>query len=145
MAEPNIPGRHTILVVEDNDADVFLLKEAISLHQLAVELHVVENGALAIAFIERADKDDAAPCPCLCLLDMNLPLRGGAEVLRRLRSSRRLARIPAIVTTSSNSQHERDGMMRLGATAFFHKPLSYSEFMDIDKLMRSLLPGAKSG
>lgn len=145
MAEPKKTVNLRILVVEDNDADVFLLREAVSLYKLGVELHVVENGALAIAYIERADNDADTPCPCLCLLDMNLPLRGGAEVLHTLRTSRRMAAVPAIVMTSSRSQPERDEIMRLGASAFFHKPISYSEFMDIGKLMRSFLPGAKAG
>jgi len=144
MAEPNTGGSRRILVVEDNDADVFLLKEAVSLYKLGVELHVVENGALAIAYIESADNDDAELCPCLCLLDMNLPLKGGSEVLRCLRASSRMAQVPAIVMTSSRSQMERDEIMRLGASAFFHKPISYSEFMDIGKLMRSFLPDAKT-
>jgi CheY-like chemotaxis protein len=118
MSEKNANGNLRILVVEDNEADVFLLKEAISLHKLAVEMQVVENGALAIAYIENTDKDSAAPCPCLCLLDMNLPLKSGADVLKSL----------------------RDEIMRLGASAFFHKPISYSEFMDIGNLLRSFLP-----
>ena len=145
MAEPNTGVSRHILVVEDNDADVFLLKEAVSLYKLGVELHVVENGALAIAYIEKADHDAASLCPSLCLLDMNLPLKGGAEVLRSLRASSRMAQVPAIVMTSSRSQPERDEIMRLGASAFFHKPISYSEFMDIGKLMRSFLPDAKNG
>ena len=144
MAEPRTTGNLYILVVEDNDADVFLLQEAVSLYKLGVELHVVENGALAIAYIENADNNDAEACPCLCLLDMNLPLKGGAEVLRCLRASSRMAQVPAIVMTSSRSQLERDEIMRLGASAFFHKPISYSEFMDIGKLMRSFLPEAKT-
>ena len=139
MAEPRTTGLH-ILVVEDNDDDVFLLQEAVSLYKLGVEMHVVENGALAIAYIENADNNDAEPCPSLCLLDMNLPLKSDTDVLRRLRASRRMAQVPAIVMTSSRSQLERDEIMRLGASAFFHKPISYSEFMDIGKLMRSLLP-----
>jgi CheY-like chemotaxis protein len=65
-------------VVEDNDADVFLLKEAVSLHKLGLDLFVVENGELAIDYIDNTDNDCMAPCPCLCLLDMNLPLRSGA-------------------------------------------------------------------
>jgi CheY-like chemotaxis protein len=143
MAEPNTTRNLHILVVEDNEADVFLLKEAVSLHNLGVELYVVENGALAIAYIESADRDSTAPCPCLCLLDMNLPLRSGAEVLQRLRTSQRMAKVPAIVMTSSRSQLERDEIMRLGASAFFHKPISYGEFMDIGKLLRFYLPAAK--
>src|ERR1700722_17379366 len=87
-----------VLVVEDNDADVFLLREAVSLHKLGVDLDVVDNGAVAIAWIEKTDNDPAATCPSLCLLDMNLPAKGGGEVLRYLRKSRRLASVPVIVT-----------------------------------------------
>jgi CheY-like chemotaxis protein len=145
MAAESTPGKRHVLVVEDNDADVFLLREAAALHKLGVELHVVENGALAIASIAHADQDATAPCPCLCLLDMNLPLRGGADVLRHVRRSRRMASVPVIVMTSSRSQPERDEIMRLGASAFFHKPISYDEFMTIGALMRSLLPEATAG
>ena len=129
-----------VLVVEDNDADVFLLREAISLHHLGVDLDVVDNGAVAVAWIEKTDSDPSAPCPVLCLLDMNLPSKGGREVLRYLRGSRRLARVPVIVTTSSESQIDRDEIMRLGANAFFHKPISYIDFMCIGGLMSSFLP-----
>ena len=112
--------RPHILVVEDNDADVFLLKEAISVHRIGVALHVVENGALAIAYIESIDKNPGTACPLLCLLDMNLPLRSGPEVLRQLRQSKRLAGIPAIIMTSSRSQNDREDVIRLGASAYFH-------------------------
>jgi CheY-like chemotaxis protein len=149
MTEPGTTGANVsdqphILVVEDNDADVFLLKEAVSLHNLGVRLHVVENGALAIAYIGSIDNDPAAPCPCLCLLDMNLPLRSGSEVLQYLRKSRRMAGIPAIVMTSSKSQNEREEIMRLGASAYFHKPINYGDFMDIGKLLNTFLPGGKA-
>jgi CheY-like chemotaxis protein len=140
MAVLKTAGSRHVLIVEDNDADVFLLKEAVSLYELGVKLHIVENGALAIAYIESADNDAAALCPSLCVLDLNMPLKGGVDVLRCLRNSRRMAQVPAIVMTSSGSQLERDEIMRLGATAFFHKPIGYSEFMDIGKLMRSFLP-----
>lgn len=138
------PDRPHILVVEDNDADIFLLKEAIAMHKLNVGVHVVENGALAISYIESIDENPAAAGPCLCLLDMNLPLRSGPEVLRHLRRSQRLAAIPAIVMTSSKSPTEREAIMRLGASAYFHKPISYSEFMDIGKVLGCFLPGGKS-
>jgi CheY-like chemotaxis protein len=140
MTETKVIDRPHILVVEDNDADVFLLKEAISLHKIGVSLHVVENGALAIAYIETVDKDTAAACPLLCLLDMNLPLRSGPEVLRQLRQSKRMSGIPAIIMTSSKSQNEREDIIRLGASAYFHKPISYSDFMEIGNLLRCYLP-----
>lgn len=63
--------------------------------------------------------------------------------MRRLRASSRMAKIPAIVMTSSRSQAEHDEIMRLGASAFFHKPMSYGEYMGIGTLLGSFLSGAK--
>lgn len=140
MTKVNTTDGPHILVVEDNDADVFLLREAISLHKIGVSLHVVENGALAISYIESVDTDPAAACPLLCLLDMNLPLRSGPEVLRRMRQSKRMSKVPAIVMTSSRSQNEREDIIRLGASAYFHKPISYGDFMEIGNLLRCYLP-----
>jgi len=142
QTDAQVPTRRHILVVEDNDADVFLLKEAIALHKLNVGVHVVENGALAISYIESIDGNPVSDGPCLCLLDMNLPLRSGPEVLRHLRRSQRLAAIPAIVMTSSRSQTEREEIMRLGASAYFHKPITYGEFMDIGNVLRCFLPAS---
>jgi CheY-like chemotaxis protein len=141
MKEAPVANKSRVLVVEDNDADVFLLREAISSYNLCVELQVIENGALAIAYIEGTDEDPAAQAPNLCLLDMNLPLKGGTEVLQCLRKSKKLADVPAIVMTSSKSKDEREEILRLGASAYFHKPINYGEFMNIGELMSSFLKG----
>src|SRR5260370_376793 len=70
-----------VLVVEDNRADVFLVREAIARYHLKVELHVVENGKAAFDFIDMADADPSAPCPCLAMLDLNVPIRDGKRRL----------------------------------------------------------------
>ena len=124
-----------VLVIDDNRNHAEGLSELLGL--AGFDARHVFTGADGIEMARRLSVDAV-------LLDMNLPLKSGADVLRRLRSSSRLAQIPAIVMTSSRSQLERDEIMRLGASAFFHKPISYSEFMDIGKLMRSLLPEAKT-
>jgi CheY-like chemotaxis protein len=127
-------------VIEDNKADVFLIREAISFHNLKVELHIVEDGRAAIEFIDKAGGGPAVPCPALCLLDLNMPIHSGYEVLRHLRGHARCQDIPVIVMTSSESAHDRTEMMRLGANAYFHKPLTYDEFLTIGGLMKGLLP-----
>jgi chemotaxis family two-component system response regulator Rcp1 len=126
-------------VVEDNKADVFLIKEAVAFHNLHVELHVVEDGKLAIDYINRAGEDADAPCPSLCLLDLNMPIHNGYEVLRHLRENERCKDIPVIIMTSSESSHDRAEMKRLGADAYFHKPLTYDDFLQIGDLIKTLL------
>ncbi len=82
-------------------------------------------------FFERADADDAVTCPALVILDINLPKRQGDEVLRHIRNSRR-CRDPVVVAVStSESAQERDNMLRLGASRYFHKPSEFSVFMTL--------------
>jgi len=129
-----------LLVVEDNKADVFLIQEAVFFHKLKVQLHIVEDGQRAIDFIEMAGIDPGTPSPVLCLLDLNMPIHNGYEVLRHLRGHERWNKTPVVIMTSSESEHDRGEVMRLGANAYFHKPLTYDEFLKIGDLIRGLLP-----
>ncbi len=129
-----------VLVVEDNRADVFLVREAIARYHLKVELHVVENGKAAFDFIDMADADPSAPCPCLAMLDLNVPIRDGREVLQHLRESRKCSHVPVLIMTSSDSPSDHEATSRLGANAYFRKPLHYDEFLKIGEEIKRLLP-----
>src|SRR4051812_9690862 len=105
MAEP---GR-TILLAEDNPADVFLVREALAAHALQVNLHVVKDGEAAIRFIEAVDQADDLRCPELVLLDLNLPKKSGLEVLATLRRSIKCAKVPVAIISSSRAPAEKLG------------------------------------
>src|SRR5262249_7095276 len=94
--------RH-ILIVEDNEADAFLIEEAIRATKLPLFLHVARNGEQAIQFFDRADRASDAPCPALVILDINLPRKPGYEVLKHMRRGRRCGRTPVIVVSTSDS------------------------------------------
>jgi two-component system, chemotaxis family, response regulator Rcp1 len=79
--------------VEDNEADMFLIEEAIAAAQLSVAVHVVRNGQQAIRFFDRAGHAPNSPCPALVILDINLPRRPGYEVLKRSARVRDLERL----------------------------------------------------
>src|SRR5260370_34254737 len=64
-------SRH-ILIVEDNSADVFLIRAAIAAANIHADLHVVKDGEQAVRFFDETDGDDAAPCAALVLLAINL-------------------------------------------------------------------------
>src|SRR5690242_3796871 len=83
LSDPD-PGKKRlhILIVEDNRADVFLIRESLERAQLEADLHVVHDGDKAIRFLEQADLDLVAPIPDLIILDINLPKRSGREVVR---------------------------------------------------------------
>jgi CheY-like chemotaxis protein len=136
------PGpRQHILIVEDNPADVFLIREAIQAAKIEAELHVVKDGEQAVRFFEQADQDDGAPCPVLVILDINLPRRHGGEVLQQIRKSRRCSDGLVIAISTSNSDRDREDMLKLGANGYFHKPSDYRAFMKLGDMVAELLSG----
>jgi len=127
------------LLVEDNRADILLLEEAISLHGVDLELHIVTDGEKAFEFIERAERDPQAPCPQLLVVDLNLPKRSGQEVIERVRRSEKCKDIPILVTSSSNSPADRKEVARLGAQDYFCKPPNYDEFLKIGGVLKRIV------
>ena len=126
-----------LLLVEDNPADVFLVREALREESLDCDLEVVDDGEQAIHFIDRVDAGGQAP-PDLLLLDLNVPRIGGEQVLRRLRQSRPCEGIAVVVMTSSDSPHDRKKAAELGAAEYFRKPANLDEFMALGKMVRRL-------
>jgi len=126
-----------LLLVEDNPADVFLVRESLREEGLDCDLQVVEDGEQAIRFLERVDTCSQAP-PDLLLLDLNVPRVGGEQVLERLRNTRQCAEIAVVVITSSDSPHDRQKASDLGADEYFRKPTNLDDFMALGKLVRRL-------
>ena len=130
--------RH-ILIVEDNRADVFLIREAIEAAEIKAELEVVDDGDKAIKFFEAIDLDDRRACPCLLILDINLPKRPGNEVLAHMRRTRRCPDAQVLVVTSSDSDRDREEMRNLGVKVYFRKPSDYAAFMKLGDIVKELL------
>ena len=130
-------------MVEDNRADVFLIREAIRVARVNAELHVVSDGEKAIRFFNEVDADPALPCPDVVLLDINLPRRQGGEVLEEMRRSRRCSRALVMVVTSSDSDADRQRMASLGADEYFRKSSEYGDFMKLGEVVKALLGRAE--
>jgi two-component system, chemotaxis family, response regulator Rcp1 len=131
-----------VLIVEDNEADVFLIEEAIGATKLRLSLHVVNDGDQAVRFFDRADADPAAPCPALIILDINLPKKQGGDVLQHMRGSRKCKDALVIAVSTSDSAQDRARMKSLGANRYFHKPSAYDEFMKLGDIVKALLSEA---
>lgn len=132
-------------MVEDNKADVFLIRESIENARLDADLKIVGDGEQAIQFFEQADQDPAAPCPDLVILDINLPKRQGRDVLQQMRKSRRCADAAVMVVTSSDSDKDREDMRKLGVKIYFRKPSEYEKFLKLGDLARQVLEEAGPG
>jgi CheY-like chemotaxis protein len=127
-----------VLVVEDNQADTFLLEEAVREHKVPAHLTIVGDGQEAIEHIESVDREVVTP-PKLVLLDLNLPRRSGLEVLGRLRQSAKCRDVPVIIITSSDTRLDRERTAQLGAVHYFRKPSDYQQFLQIGVLLNDLL------
>ena len=129
----------TILIVEDNRADVFLIRDALAATQLNPDIHVVNDGEEATRFFDRLDQDRSSPCPALIILDINLPKKQGGDVLMHMRNSLRCPNALILVVTTSDSPHDRQQMKQLGANGYFRKPSEYSAFLRLGDLVKELL------
>lgn len=126
--------RHCILYVEDDEDDRLLAKEAIEESSHDVDLRFVENGVEALAYIRGAepyDKPGSAPRPDIILLDFNMPVVNGREVLRVLKTDIQLARIPIIVLTTSSSPVDINTAYDLGVNAYIVKPSRFDELVKV--------------
>ena len=127
-----------LLLAEDNLPDALLVREAIRMENLPLNVYIAPDGERALDFIAQAEKDPAAPVPHLLLLDLNLPKIDGLEVLRKIRASGKFNHIPVLVVTSSDSPADRNGAASLGA-GYFRKPVTYDEFVKIGGVLRQFL------
>jgi CheY-like chemotaxis protein len=134
----SIPPPFNLLLAEDNLPDALLVREAIKMENLPVEVSIASDGERAIDIIEKAENDPDAPCPHVLLLDINLPRIDGFEVLRRIRASDKFKNLPVLMVTSSDSPADRSEAAKLGA-GYFRKPVTYDEFVKIGGLLRQFL------
>ena len=138
MNQP-LNGRASILIAEDNPGDVRLICEALKLHSVQCDLHVVDDGEKALQFIGALD-GSSLNRPDLILLDLNLPKTDGRDVLKRIKKTPLICQIPVIILSSSDSPKDRADTVELGAERFIRKPSSLDEFMEIGAVAKALLP-----
>jgi CheY-like chemotaxis protein len=136
-----------LLLVEDNPADVRLFREACGDNDGLYNLHVVNDGVLALRFLHRANDYSLAPRPDLILLDLNLPRLNGHEFLEIVKADPFFRSIPVIILSTSRSEEDVRKSYELQAACYIRKPESFVEFQricsNIQKfwMRRASLPG----
>ena len=124
-----------ILLVEDNEADVRLLREVLLATNKGARLHVVSDGRETMEFLRYQGPHLHAPRPSVILLDLNLPKMHGHEVLSLIKADPRLQTIPVIVLTSSQEELDVVTSYQLRANCYLRKPDKLQEF---EQLVQSL-------
>jgi CheY-like chemotaxis protein len=133
----------TILLVEDNKSDVFIVGEILRREGLVAVLQVANDGEQALAALDPDHATTQWSCPDLVLLDLNLPRVSGLEVLEKMRQSERCRGIPVIVVTSSSSAGELAAIRKLDIAGYFQKKADLTEFFELGKLIVKVLEGRR--
>jgi CheY-like chemotaxis protein len=129
----------TILLVEDDEDDIFIMQRALKEAVITNPLQVVQDGEKAIAYLagqqEFSDRSKF-PLPVIIFLDLNLPLRSGFDVLSWMRQREQFASIIVVVLTSSEEPQDLSRAYRLGANSYLVKPPTPEELLDMAKAFR---------
>ena len=118
-----------ILLVEDNEGDVLLTLEAFEECNVKTEISVAKNGQEALDFLFKRDKYLNAKRPDLILLDINIPIFNGHEVLQQIKTDPELKKIPVIMLKTSSNQKDIDKAYENHCNSYVEKPLNIIEFL----------------
>ncbi|MEJ2587785.1 MAG: response regulator [Deltaproteobacteria bacterium] len=122
-----------MLMADDDPDDFFLTRAALEESGAQIQLHRVANGEELLDYLF----DDKSALPSLILLDLNMPLKDGKEVLSILKSEPNLRQIPVVVYTSSTSADDIMSSYRLGASTYISKPNSFQSLVETMKTLCS--------
>ena len=120
-----------ILLVEDNPGDARLAQEALKDSKLKNNLFHVSDGVEAMKFLMKEGEYSDVPRPDLILLDLNLPKKDGRQVLKEIKESDNLKRIPVVILTMSQSEEDIFKSYNLHANCYITKPLDLNQFIKV--------------
>ncbi len=118
-----------ILLVEDNEGDILLTTEALEESRLPNTLAVVRNGKDALEYLHKRGPFAKEPTPGLVLLDVNLPLKNGHEVLESIKKDPTLCHIPVVMLTTSSSETDINRSYRNHVNCYVTKPAEIGDFL----------------
>ena len=120
-----------IMLVEDNRGDALLATRAFRQAEIDNNLTVAETGEKALSMLRREGEYTNFRLPDLILLDLNLPMMSGKDVLAAIKSEDALRHIPVIILSSSSAPPDISGSYDLHANAYIVKPLNLQNFSDV--------------
>ncbi len=128
------PAQYVILLVDDRDDDLMVIKRAFTKARILNPLHTVTSGEEAIAYLCGEGKYSNRaeyPLPELILLDLKMPGLSGFDVLRWVRQHPTLKTIRIVVLTASDHMKDVNLAYELGANSFLVKPVEFDRFLDL--------------
>jgi two-component system response regulator len=126
-----------ILLVEDNEAQVFLVRKALQRWKTPYNLHVASTAQEALEFVNRQNGHANAPRPHLTILDLNLPKEPGFSVLKAIKEDSSLRSIAVMVLSASAEESDVQMAMDLHTNAYFQKPMRYDAIEQLFEALES--------
>lgn len=120
-----------ILLIEDNEGDIELTKEAFETARFRNHLSVAADGEEALDFLFKRNGHEDAPTPDLILLDLNLPKVDGHEILGIIKNEEHLRAIPTVVLTSSSAGTDIANSYDKHANCYIVKPIDAQKFINV--------------
>lgn len=130
-----------LLLIEDNPADVELLRYVLDCAEVHCDLTVINDGGEALEFVQRRGKYSNAQAPDLAIVDLNLPMYDGMEILEAMRGSQVFSGVPVVVMSSSSSPSDRARIEGLHAGRYITKPPDLDGYMRVGIMVKQLLDG----
>jgi CheY-like chemotaxis protein len=135
-------GQQVLLMLEDNPADVVFFREALEATGISARLEVVEDGEQAMQFLRRQNGYADAPRPDVMVLDLNVPIKNGREVMEDMAGDPALNSIPVAVLTTSTSERSICELYPSGRCLYFVKTDDFRRLQDI---VREIVGHARTG
>ena len=126
-----------ILLVEDNEGDILLTLDAFEECKVLTEISVARNGQEALDFLFKRGAFVDSKRPDLILLDINIPIYNGHQVLKQIKADDYLKKIPVIMLTTSSSQRDIDFAYENHSNSYVQKPLNMDDFLEAIKKIES--------
>ena len=122
-----------ILLVEDNEDDIFLTQRALQKAKIMNKILVARDGEQAIEYLygnEANAQTNGDICPVLILLDLKMPRVDGLDLLREIRQNGKTCMCPVVILTSSTEEVDIIRGYKLGANSYIRKPVDFNQFVE---------------
>lgn len=125
-----------VYLVDDDVDDLQIIQEALTHNNYSGPIKTALNGQVLMTDLH---KPNGAPGPAVIVLDLNMPLKNGFDVLREIKDNPSLSHIPVIILTASTSKNDEIRCMELGCAAFFRKPYNLTDYDPIIKAVKKFI------
>lgn len=136
MSTHTPPRPIVILMADDSEDDRLMTREALQESFVINELREVQDGEELMDYLQRRgdySEPQSSPRPGLILLDLNMPRKSGQEALEEIKANSSLRRIPIVVLTTSDDEHDIVRSYDLGVSSFITKPVTFDGLVEVMK------------